>query len=109
MIQNALGPLGVIAPAQPLYGEFRPGDVRHSHANIDKARRLLGYCPTHCVRDGLALAMPWYRRKLAPALEEVASAETLGTAAAAAPALESTLASFASIKPVRLPTIHCQT
>jgi nucleoside-diphosphate-sugar epimerase len=28
--------------------------------SIDKARRLLGYAPTHEVRDGLAEALPWY-------------------------------------------------
>jgi UDP-N-acetylglucosamine 4-epimerase len=39
---------------------FRAGDIRHSSGSIDKARRLLGYAPTHEVRDGLAEALPWY-------------------------------------------------
>lgn len=101
MIQKALGPLDIMNPAQPLYDDFRPGDVRHSHADIDKARRLLGYCPTHWVSDGLALAMPWYRRKLAPVFKEPepALAEPVGRVPVAAPALLGTLASMAPIHP----------
>ena len=37
-----------------------PGDVRHSQADIGKARRLLGYAPTHRLADGIRAAMPWY-------------------------------------------------
>jgi UDP-N-acetylglucosamine 4-epimerase len=40
--------------------DLRAGDVRHSLADIDKARRLLGYEPSHRIRHGLAEAMPWY-------------------------------------------------
>jgi UDP-N-acetylglucosamine/UDP-N-acetylgalactosamine 4-epimerase len=36
------------------------GDVRHSLANVDKARRLLGYAPTHTMPQGLELALDWY-------------------------------------------------
>ena len=46
--------------AKPLYREFRAGDVRHSLADISKARRLLGYMPTHHIGQGLELAIPWY-------------------------------------------------
>lgn len=46
--------------ARPVYQEFRAGDVRHSLADIAKARRLLEYSPTHRIDQGLALAMPWY-------------------------------------------------
>lgn len=46
------------------HGEFRAGDVRHSHADISKARRLLGYEPRHDVDAGLGEAMAWYRRHL---------------------------------------------
>jgi Nucleoside-diphosphate-sugar epimerases len=49
-----------IADAQPEYREFRPGDVRHSLADIGKARRLLGYDPVFGVRDGLKEALAWY-------------------------------------------------
>ncbi len=46
--------------AAPRYAEFRAGDVRHSLADIGKARRLLGYEPSHDVRAGLAVAVDWY-------------------------------------------------
>ena len=45
---------------RPKYGPFRAGDVRHSLADTSKARRLLGYEPTHRVGEGLKLAMGWY-------------------------------------------------
>jgi UDP-N-acetylglucosamine/UDP-N-acetylgalactosamine 4-epimerase len=44
----------------PVHGEFRAGDVRHSLADIGKAKNLLGYAPTHTVRSGLAEAIAWY-------------------------------------------------
>jgi len=43
---------------------FREGDVRHSQADISKARKLLGYAPTHRVSEGLKEAMGWYVRSL---------------------------------------------
>ena len=46
---------------KPNYREFRPGDVRHSLADISKAQRFLGYEPTHSVQQGIARAMNWYR------------------------------------------------
>lgn len=46
--------------ASPVHGDFRPGDVRHSQADISKARRLLGYSPTHDTLAGLREALPWY-------------------------------------------------
>jgi UDP-N-acetylglucosamine 4-epimerase len=45
---------------RPVYQETRPGDVRHSHADITKARELLGYEPTHDVDAGLTEALGWY-------------------------------------------------
>jgi UDP-N-acetylglucosamine 4-epimerase len=44
----------------PTYRDFRDGDVRHSQADIGKARRLLGYSPTYPIKKGLELAMTWY-------------------------------------------------
>jgi UDP-N-acetylglucosamine 4-epimerase len=46
--------------AAPQYADFRAGDVRHSEADIGKARRLLGYRPAFDVRSGLSAALPWY-------------------------------------------------
>ena len=45
---------------QPVYREFRAGDVRHSLADISKARDLLGYEPSHPLSAGLLQAAPWY-------------------------------------------------
>lgn len=45
---------------QPTYRDFRAADVRHSLADISKAKSLLGYQPTHRVSEGLAEAMAWY-------------------------------------------------
>jgi UDP-N-acetylglucosamine 4-epimerase len=45
---------------------FRAGDVRHSQADIGKARRLLGYEPSHALHQGLAEALPWYVREYRP-------------------------------------------
>ena len=48
----------------PQFGAFRAGDVRHSLADVSKARRLLGYDPTHTVQQGLAEALDWYVRNI---------------------------------------------
>lgn len=48
------------AGIQPVYQDFREGDVRHSQADIDKARRLLGYEPSHTVEQGLAETADWF-------------------------------------------------
>jgi UDP-N-acetylglucosamine 4-epimerase len=50
--------------AQPVYRDFRAGDVRHSLADISKAATLLGYQPTHRIGEGLKVAMKWYLRHL---------------------------------------------
>ena len=53
-----------VANVVPVHGDFRPGDVRHSQADIGKARRLLGYAPTHRLEDGIAAAIPWFLARL---------------------------------------------
>lgn len=55
-----LGKLEVFYYDPPNYVDFRPGDVRHSQADIAKAADRLGYAPTHGVADGLSIAVPWY-------------------------------------------------
>lgn len=59
-IRTALESHGVEIRGEPLYRPFRAGDVRHSLADINKARRLLGYEPEYEVGEGIELAMPWY-------------------------------------------------
>lgn len=52
-----------VAAHSAQYRGFRPADVRHSLADIGKARRLLGYEPTHGVSDGLKASVDWYAGK----------------------------------------------
>jgi UDP-N-acetylglucosamine 4-epimerase len=58
----------------PRYEPFRIGDVRHSQADIGKARTLLGYAPTQGVREGLAAAMPWYESHVGTTVQSTARA-----------------------------------
>jgi len=51
---------GVSKGMQPIYRDFRAGDVRHSQADIGKAQRLLGYDPTHKIDQGIKDALGWY-------------------------------------------------
>ena len=46
------------------YGPYRAGDIPHSLASIDKARKLLGYDPRFSLRDGLKEAVKWYVNNL---------------------------------------------
>ncbi|BCT69211.1 SDR family oxidoreductase [Nitrosospira sp. NRS527] len=59
---------------KPTYADFRRGDVRHSQADISKARKMLGFEPTHRIDEGLKQAMAWYIAHLAP--EEEATGES---------------------------------
>ncbi|PID72867.1 MAG: Vi polysaccharide biosynthesis UDP-N-acetylglucosaminuronic acid C-4 epimerase TviC [Desulfobulbus propionicus] len=52
-----------VAQAEATYREFRPGDVRHSLADISKARQLLGYAPAFSIKDGLDKASDWYLQR----------------------------------------------
>src|SRR5438477_234056 len=45
---------------KPFYGDFRRGDVPHSHADITRAKRLLGYEPSHRIDKGLDESLDWY-------------------------------------------------
>jgi UDP-N-acetylglucosamine 4-epimerase len=66
-LRELLTPLGSqVGSMQAEYQDFRPGDVRHSQADISKARRLLGYEPTHDMRAGLEEALGWYVREFLP-------------------------------------------
>jgi UDP-N-acetylglucosamine/UDP-N-acetylgalactosamine 4-epimerase len=58
---QTLDPALRVAP--PQFADFRGGDIRHSLADVSKARRLLGYEPTHDLRAGLAEAVAWYVSK----------------------------------------------
>lgn len=49
-----------IADVQALHGPNRKGDIPHSLASVDKAKQLLGYEPSHEIREGLKEAVRWY-------------------------------------------------
>ncbi len=49
-----------IAKVEIVHGPNRQGDIPHSLASINKARQLLGYEPTHVIREGLKEAVKWY-------------------------------------------------
>ncbi|MFQ7901484.1 NAD-dependent epimerase/dehydratase family protein [Stutzerimonas degradans] len=59
-IKSSVTENGVAYAKEPVYRDFRAGDVRHSQADIGKAQRLLGYAPQFDIQAGLAQAMPWY-------------------------------------------------
>jgi len=48
----------------PIYRDFRPGDIRHSNADISLAKKLLGYEPSHTLEDGLKESIAWYIKDL---------------------------------------------
>lgn len=53
-----------IASIEPTHGPNRAGDIPHSLASIEKARKLLGYNPQFSMRDGLKEAVKWYWENL---------------------------------------------
>lgn len=53
-----------VSETVPVYGPVRAGDIPHSLASIDKARKLLGYEPAFNVKSGLKEAIRWYRENL---------------------------------------------
>lgn len=53
-----------IADISPIYGPSRVGDIPHSLANVDKAKSLLGYRPSHTMAEGLEESCQWYWENL---------------------------------------------
>jgi UDP-N-acetylglucosamine 4-epimerase len=53
-----------ILKIEPVYGPARPGDIPHSLASIEKAKKLLHYSPTLNVEEGLKEALKWYWKNL---------------------------------------------
>ena len=49
---------------EPIFGPERPGDIKHSNADISKARRLLGYDPDWSFDRGIREAIAWYKENL---------------------------------------------
>lgn len=59
-LKIALQANGVDYNQSPTYQDFRVGDVRHSQADISKAKSLLGFEPEFKIQQGIDKAMPWY-------------------------------------------------
>ena len=49
---------------EPVYGPERAGDIKHSNADIDKARKFLKYAPEYSFERGIELTIAWYREML---------------------------------------------
>lgn len=49
---------------EPVFGPDRAGDIKHSNADISKAKELLGYDPDYSFADGIKLAIEWYKENL---------------------------------------------
>jgi len=65
LVRNLIGKFdSEVLNIKPVYGPNRGGDIPHSLASIEKAKRLLGYEPTHTVREGMSEAIRWYRDNL---------------------------------------------
>lgn len=53
-----------ISKVEVVHGPNRQGDIPHSLASVDKAKNLLGYKPSHVIKDGLREATKWYWENL---------------------------------------------
>lgn len=49
---------------EPVFGPDRKGDIKHSNADISKAKTLLGYDPDYSFKDGIKEAIDWYKENL---------------------------------------------
>ena len=49
---------------EPKFGPDRIGDIKHSNADISKAKKLLGYYPEYDFKNGLNEEISWYMRNL---------------------------------------------
>lgn len=63
-IKSALAENGISYDKNPIHRDFRDGDVRHSQADVNKAKNLLGYAPKFSIEHGIDKAMPWYVKSL---------------------------------------------
>ncbi len=61
-IQAALEECDIKTIKEPIYRDFRVGDVRHSQADVNKAVKNLGYVPDYNILMGISKAMPWYKK-----------------------------------------------
>ena len=53
-----------ISKIEPIHGPERPGDIPHSLASVDKAKKVIGYDPQYDARQGFEMACGWYYENL---------------------------------------------
>ena len=63
-IKVSLNENSTLVKGELIYRDFRAGDVRHSQADITKARSSLGYEPQYNINDGISKAIPWYIKSI---------------------------------------------
>ena len=56
--------LNIERKIKPIYRDFRPGDIRHSHANIDKAKKNISYKPEYSITEGIKRTINWYKEEI---------------------------------------------
>jgi UDP-N-acetylglucosamine 4-epimerase len=61
-IKSSLVSCGIEVNSGLVYRDFRKGDVRHSQADIGKAKQFLGYNPEFSISQGIERAVPWYMK-----------------------------------------------
>ena len=49
---------------KPIYASERAGDIKHSNADISKAKLFLNYNPKYSMGEGLSLTIKWYKENL---------------------------------------------
>jgi UDP-N-acetylglucosamine 4-epimerase len=86
MIHSLLeGRYAHLRSVQPVYREFRRGDVAHSQADISKAQRLLGYFPNWRLTEGLSRTIDWFASRLGAPRPASAPTQRESLVAAAGP------------------------
>jgi len=60
LLKESLKQSGLDYTKNPIYRDFRSGDVLHSQASIEKAKNEFNFYPTHNIKEGLAEAMSWF-------------------------------------------------
>ena len=59
-IRSLLNKEGASYSKDPIFRDFREGDIKDSLADISKARALIGYDPAHDLQKGLEEVIPWF-------------------------------------------------
>lgn len=60
IIRSVIGERRRMKTPGPVYEAFRPGDIKHSVADVTRIRQKLGFLPTHSVAEGIKEAISWY-------------------------------------------------